>query len=62
MALLPVHRVPSGRTGRHGREKVILLAIFVLFTFVCFGAFFFVPDFRDKLTVTSAVENLFKLL
>lgn len=57
MAVLPLHRAPSSSRARYGREKIILLFIFILFAVVCFGAFFFVPDFRDKLAANPSVPN-----
>ena len=57
MAVLPLHRATSRHGSRQLREKIILLFIFALFAVVCFGAFFFVPDFRDKLSTNPSVPN-----
>ena len=35
------------------REKYIVLLVFVTFGTVCFGAFFFLPDLRDRVSVTG---------
>ena len=35
---------------RRSREKFILLMIFIAFVFVCFGAFYYVPDLKESYT------------
>lgn len=35
------------------REKYIILLVFLTFGVVCFGAFFFLPDLRDRVSVSE---------
>lgn len=39
-----------GKGVRRSREKFILLMIFIAFVFVCFGAFYYVPDLKESYT------------
>ncbi len=43
----------SNRKTLRLREKYIVLLVFVTFGTVCFGAIFFLPDLRDRVTVTG---------
>ena len=43
--------VPPSRKTLKLREKYIVLLVFVTFSTVCFGAFFFLPDLRDRVSV-----------
>ncbi|CAH3168513.1 unnamed protein product [Porites lobata] len=61
MAILPTHHsrfqpIPVHRSGLRLREKYVLLLIFIAFLLLCFGAFFFVPDLRDR----TYLENAYK--
>lgn len=60
MAVLPTHHtfrpIPVHRSGLRLREKYVLMLIFVAFLLLCFGAFFFVPDMRDR----TYLENAYK--
>jgi len=54
------------RRGIRVREKYIVLLVFGMFVFVCFGAIFFLPDMRDRVTsdgligpADDAVKNWF---
>ncbi len=49
--------VPQNRKTLRLREKYIVLLVFVTFGTVCFGAFFFLPDLRDRVSVTGFHEN-----
>lgn len=37
------------RLGFRFREKYVLMLIFIVFFFLCFGVFFFVLDLRDRI-------------
>ncbi len=43
--------VPQSRKTLRLKEKYVLLLVFVSFGTVCFGAFFFLPDLRDRVSV-----------
>ena len=43
--------VPSSRKTLRLKEKYILLLVFFSFSSVCFGAFFFLPDLRDRMSI-----------
>ena len=45
--------VPQKRNTLRLREKYIVLLVFVTFGTVCFGAFFFLPDLRDRVSVNG---------
>ena len=45
--------VPQSRKTLRLREKYIVLLVFVTFGTVCFGAFFFLPDLRDRVSVSG---------
>ncbi len=45
--------VPQNRKTLRLKEKYIVLLVFVTFGTVCFGAFFFLPDLRDRVSVNS---------
>ncbi|XP_064628473.1 mannosyl-oligosaccharide 1,2-alpha-mannosidase IA-like [Lineus longissimus] len=57
--MLPVHQrqflngipLPSSRKTLRLREKYIIILVFVTFGTFCFGAFFFLPDLRDRMSV-----------
>lgn len=40
----------SGRRTLRIREKYVVLLVFALFGFVCFGGIFFLPDLRDRVS------------
>ncbi|XP_061177561.1 mannosyl-oligosaccharide 1,2-alpha-mannosidase IA-like [Saccostrea echinata] len=63
-SLLPVSQkfingvpVPQGRKTLRLKEKYIILLVFVTFGLVCFGAFFFLPDLRDRVRLNDVVRN-----
>lgn len=45
--------VPQGRKTLRLKEKYIILLVFVTFGLVCFGAFFFLPDLRDRVRLNN---------
>lgn len=45
--------VPQGRKTLRMKEKYIILLVFVTFGLVCFGAFFFLPDLRDRVRLNN---------
>ena len=45
--------VPQGRKALRLREKYIIVLVFLTFGIVCFGAFFFLPDLRDRVSVAE---------
>lgn len=56
-SILPTHQrfvngvpVPASRKTLRLKEKYIILLVFLSFGIVCFGAFFFLPDLRDRVT------------
>ena len=55
-----VNGVPvlQGRKTLRLREKYIILLVFVTFFIVCFGAFFFLPDLRDRVTMNEMRKHL----
>ena len=62
MAILPTHynkfhSIPVHRSGLRLKEKYVLLVIFVSFLLLCFGAFFFVPDLRDRTYLEDAYRR-----
>lgn len=63
MAILPTHHsrsfhpIPGHRSGLRLREKYVLMLIFVAFLLLCFGAFFFVPDLRDRTYLEDAYKR-----
>ena len=58
MAILPTHqRFQPVRSGLRLREKYVLMVIFIAFVLLCFGAFFFVPDLRDKTYLEDAYKR-----
>lgn len=40
------------------REKYIILLVFATFGVVCFGAFFFLPDLRDRVSVPEMKKQI----
>lgn len=63
--LLPTYRryvngvpQPIGRKSLRLREKYIILLVFVTFGTVCFGAFFFLPDLRDRVAMIEVRRQL----
>jgi hypothetical protein len=52
--LQPVY--PRG-SRRMLKEKHIVLVVFLAFLTVCFGAFLFVPDFRERVSVDEAYKK-----
>lgn len=62
MAILPTHHsrfhpIPVHRSGLRLREKYVLMLIFIAFLLLCFGAFFFVPDLRDRTYLEHAYKK-----
>ena len=61
MAILPTHQkfhsIPVNRSGLRLREKYVLVLIFIAFLLLCFGAFFFVPDLRDRTYLEDAYKR-----
>ncbi|XP_048577958.1 mannosyl-oligosaccharide 1,2-alpha-mannosidase IA [Nematostella vectensis] len=60
MAILPTHRfqtIPIQRSGLRVREKYVLVLIFIAFLMLCFGAFFYVPDLRDRTYLEDAYKR-----
>lgn len=61
MAILPTHHrfqpIPVHRSGLRLREKYVLMLIFIAFLLLCFGAFFFVPDLRDRTYLEDAYKR-----
>ena len=49
--------VPGRRTLRL-REKYIILLVFLTFGTVCFGAFFFLPDLRDRVNIDEVRKHV----
>ncbi|KAK7107386.1 mannosyl-oligosaccharide 1,2-alpha-mannosidase IA-like [Littorina saxatilis] len=45
--------VPAGRKTLRLREKYIILLVFATFGIVCFGAFFFLPNLQDRVTMVE---------
>ena len=45
--------IPTGRKSLRMREKYIIMLVFLTFGTVCFGAFFFLPDLRDRVSMTD---------
>lgn len=43
------------------REKYLILLVFLTFGVVCFGAFFFLPDFRNSTSGSAAVNSVYKV-
>ena len=50
--------IPSSRKTLRLKEKYILLLVFVSFSTVCFGAFFFLPDLRDRMTMDEVRKQM----
>lgn len=50
--------VPQGRKTLRLREKYVIILVFVTFSTVCFGAFFFLPDLRDRVSVEEVRRHL----
>lgn len=42
------------------REKYLILLVFLTFGVVCFGAFFFLPDFRTGGTAVNSVYRVYQ--
>lgn len=61
MAILPTHTryqpTPVYRSGLRLREKYVLMLIFVAFLLLCFGAFFYVPDLKDRTYLDDAYKR-----
>ena len=45
--------VPASRKTLRLREKYIILLVFATFGIVCFGAFFFLPNLQDRVTMVE---------
>ena len=52
--------VPQGRKSLRMREKYIIVLVFLTFGVVCFGAFFFLPDLRDRVSVAEMRKHFDK--
>ena len=50
--------VPQSRKSLRLREKYIIVLVFLTFGIVCFGAFFFLPDLRDRVSVSEMKKQL----
>ena len=50
--------VPQSRKSLRLREKYIIVLVFLTFGVVCFGAFFFLPDLRDRVNVSEMRKQL----
>ena len=50
--------VPQGRKTLRMKEKYIIFLVFATFGTVCFGAFFFLPDLREKVRVDNIRSHL----
>ncbi|XP_046554342.1 mannosyl-oligosaccharide 1,2-alpha-mannosidase IA-like [Haliotis rubra] len=50
--------VPQGRKTLRLREKYIILLVFLTFGIVCFGAFFLLPDLRDRVTMDEMRKHI----
>ena len=50
--------LPTSRKTLRMREKYIILLVFVTFGTVCFGAFVYLPDFRDGVRVDTLRGHL----
>lgn len=50
--------IPTSRKTLRMREKYIILLVFITFGTVCFGAFLYLPDLRDKVRVDSLRGHL----
>lgn len=61
MAILPTHtrfqNPPVYRSGLRLREKYVLMLIFVAFLLMCFGAFFYVPELKDRTYLDDAYRR-----
>lgn len=45
------------RLGFRFREKYVLMLIFIVFFFLCFGVFFFVFDLRDRIYLEDVYKR-----
>ncbi|KAL3883745.1 hypothetical protein ACJMK2_029979 [Sinanodonta woodiana] len=50
--------VPQGRRTLRFREKYIIVLVFLSFSAVCFGAFFFLPDLRDRVNMSEMKRQI----
>lgn len=50
--------IPVSRKSLRMREKYIILLVFLTFGVVCFGAFFFLPDLRDRVSVSEMRKQI----
>ncbi|KAK3097401.1 hypothetical protein FSP39_009319 [Pinctada imbricata] len=50
--------IPQGRKTLRLKEKYIIILVFATFGIVCFGAFFFLPDLRDRVRVDNIRSHL----
>ncbi|KAK6187726.1 hypothetical protein SNE40_005686 [Patella caerulea] len=50
--------VPNGRKMLRLREKYIIMLVLLTFGTVCFGAFFFLPDLRDRVSMDGMRKHL----
>lgn len=60
MAVLPTHTRhtnPVYRSGLRLREKYVLMLIFIAFLLMCFGAFFYVPELKDRTYLDDAYRR-----
>merc|ERR1711979_45548 len=64
--VLPTHQryvngipVPQNRKTLRLKEKYLLLLLVVSFAVCCFGAYFFLPDMREKINVREVGNNIF---
>nr|XP_022909188.1 mannosyl-oligosaccharide 1,2-alpha-mannosidase IB-like [Onthophagus taurus] len=51
--------IAFARKSFRSREKCVVVLVFLTFGFVCFGTFFFLPDFRAGLSSTDSVYRVY---
>lgn len=50
--------VPFSRRSFRAREKYVIFSVFITFGLICFGTFFFLPEFRGN---TGTAESMYKV-
>ncbi|OWF42049.1 mannosyl-oligosaccharide 1,2-alpha-mannosidase IA-like [Mizuhopecten yessoensis] len=50
--------LPTARKTLRMKEKYVILLVFVTFGSVCFGAFFFLPDLRERVNVIEMRKHM----
>uniref|UniRef100_A0A1Y1KXH0 alpha-1,2-Mannosidase n=1 Tax=Photinus pyralis TaxID=7054 RepID=A0A1Y1KXH0_PHOPY len=51
--------VPFSRKSFRQREKYIIFLVFITFGFVCFGTFFFLPEFKGSKSTAESVYQVY---